>query len=149
MINWNNWFMWHIYSLFNNVLSLLGLNKFELIDNNWMINWKGCGNKKLWYSLRYYPGIFLEWLRKTTNNFDQDSRSSDQVLNPGLPEYDAGVLCRRQWRLVIYVTWGEVMSAIWCSPECPPSCVTCITQYFRARNARKETINKYMYIGKK
>jgi hypothetical protein len=29
------------------------------------MNWKGCGRKWLWPNLRYYPGIFLEALRKT------------------------------------------------------------------------------------
>jgi hypothetical protein len=29
-----------------------------------MINCKGCGRKRSWYTLRYYPGICLEGLRK-------------------------------------------------------------------------------------
>jgi hypothetical protein len=28
------------------------------------MNWKGCGRKKSWPNLRYYPGICLEGLRK-------------------------------------------------------------------------------------
>jgi hypothetical protein len=30
------------------------------------MNWKGCGRKEFITILRYYPGIFLEGLRKTT-----------------------------------------------------------------------------------
>jgi hypothetical protein len=32
-----------------------------------MMNWKGCGRKQ-WSNLRYYPGISLEGLRKTTKS---------------------------------------------------------------------------------
>jgi hypothetical protein len=31
------------------------------------MNWKGYGRKQSWPSLRYYPSIFVEELRKTTN----------------------------------------------------------------------------------
>jgi hypothetical protein len=31
-----------------------------------MMNWKGCGRKRSCSNLRYYPGICLEGLRKTT-----------------------------------------------------------------------------------
>jgi hypothetical protein len=30
------------------------------------MNWKECRRKWFWPNLRYYPGICLEWLRKTT-----------------------------------------------------------------------------------
>jgi hypothetical protein len=33
-----------------------------------MKNWKGFGRKWSWPNLRYYPGIHLEGLRKTTEN---------------------------------------------------------------------------------
>jgi len=33
-----------------------------------MMNWKGCERKWSWPNLRYYPGICLEGLRKTTKN---------------------------------------------------------------------------------
>jgi hypothetical protein len=42
--------------------------------------------------LRYYPGIRVEGLRKTMKNFNQNSQSAGRVLNPGPPEYEAGVL---------------------------------------------------------
>jgi hypothetical protein len=33
-----------------------------------MMNLKGCERKRLWLNLRYYPGIYVEWLRKTTKH---------------------------------------------------------------------------------
>jgi hypothetical protein len=42
--------------------------------------------------LRYYPSIFREGLNKTTKNIIQDSRYLGQGLDPGPPEYEAGVL---------------------------------------------------------
>jgi hypothetical protein len=56
------------------------------------MNRKGCGTKQSWPNLRYYPGICLEGLRKTTKNLTQDNRSPGRDLNPGPPEYEAGVL---------------------------------------------------------
>jgi hypothetical protein len=38
-----------------------------------MVNWKGYGRKKSWPSLRYYPIICLEGLRKTTKDLSQDT----------------------------------------------------------------------------
>jgi hypothetical protein len=57
-----------------------------------MMNWKGFGRKLSWCNRRYYPGICLEGLRKTTKNLSQDSQSLGQDLNPGPPKYNAGVL---------------------------------------------------------
>jgi hypothetical protein len=54
------------------------------------MNWKGCG-------------ICLEGLRKTTKNLSQDSRSPGRDLNPGPPEYEAGVLTTRPRRLVVHM----------------------------------------------
>jgi hypothetical protein len=42
--------------------------------------------------LRYHPVIPLERLRKTTENLSQESRSPGRDFNPGLPEYQTGVL---------------------------------------------------------
>jgi hypothetical protein len=47
--------------------------------------------KQLWPNLRYYSGICLVRLRKTAKTC-QDSQSPGQDLNPGPPEYEAGVL---------------------------------------------------------
>jgi hypothetical protein len=53
-----------------------------------MMNWKGCGRKRSWPNLRYYPYICLEGLKKTMKNLIQHSRSLSQDLSPGLPEYE-------------------------------------------------------------
>jgi hypothetical protein len=56
------------------------------------MKWKGYQRKQLWPNFGYYLNICLEGLRKTTRNLSQDSRSPCQDLNPGPPEYEAGVL---------------------------------------------------------
>jgi hypothetical protein len=56
------------------------------------MNWSGCGRKLSWPSLRYYPGICLETLRKTLKNISQDNLSPGWVLNPRTPNCEAGVL---------------------------------------------------------
>jgi hypothetical protein len=38
-----------------------------------MMNWKGYGRKWSWPSLRYYPSIYLEGLRKNLNQGREDS----------------------------------------------------------------------------
>jgi hypothetical protein len=48
--------------------------------------------------LRYYQVICLEGLRKTMKPLRQDSQSPGRDLNPGLPEYEAGVLTTRPRR---------------------------------------------------
>jgi hypothetical protein len=47
--------------------------------------------------LRYYPGIRLEGLKKNTNSIRMTGR---RVLNPGPPEYEAGVVTTRPRRSV-------------------------------------------------
>jgi hypothetical protein len=42
--------------------------------------------KQLWPNLRYYPGICLEGLRKTTDNRSQNSWYPDQDTNQAPPE---------------------------------------------------------------
>jgi hypothetical protein len=49
---------------------------------------------------RYYPGMSLEVLRKSTNNLSQDGLSPYRDLNPEPPEYEAGVLTTRPRRLI-------------------------------------------------
>jgi hypothetical protein len=58
-------------------------------------------NDRSWPNLRYYPGIFLKRLRKTTKNFSQDSRSPGREMNPGPLEYEAGMLTIRPRRSVL------------------------------------------------
>jgi hypothetical protein len=72
----------------------------------WVMNWKECGRKRSWPNLRYYPNICLEDLRKSTKNLSQDSRYPGWDLNPGPPEYDAGVLnCSTPCH--IEVSWNQ------------------------------------------
>jgi hypothetical protein len=40
-----------------------------------MMDGKGFGRKRSWPNLRYYAGIRLESVRKTSNNLNQHSRS--------------------------------------------------------------------------
>jgi hypothetical protein len=56
----------------------------------------GCG-----LILRYYPGIRLEVLRKTTKDLSQDSRYTGRELNPETPKYEPGVLTTRPRRSVV------------------------------------------------
>jgi hypothetical protein len=58
---------------------------------------KGCGRKRSWLNLRYYTSICLEVLKK---NISQDNRSPGRDLNPGPPEYDAGMLTTKLRRSV-------------------------------------------------
>jgi hypothetical protein len=51
--------------------------------------------------LRQYPGIRLEGLKTTTKN--QGNLSPSQDLNPGLPEYEAGVLTTLPRRSVLAI----------------------------------------------
>jgi hypothetical protein len=59
------------------------------------MNWKGFGRRQQWRILKYYPGIRLEGLRKTTKTLNLDGRSAGRDLNPRSPEYKAGVLTTR------------------------------------------------------
>jgi hypothetical protein len=54
-----------------------------------MVNSKWYGRKRSWPKLRYYPGIWLERLRQTTELLSQDSLSPVRDLNAGLSEYEA------------------------------------------------------------
>jgi hypothetical protein len=82
----------------------LRLFNVEWSDGKWTVNWKGLGRKRSWTNLRYYPGISLEGLRKTTNKPPLGSRSSGRDLNTGPPEYDAGMLTTRPRRSVDWNT---------------------------------------------
>jgi hypothetical protein len=56
-----------------------------------MKNWKGFGWKSHGLILRYYPGIHIGELRKTTKNHSQDNGSPDRDWNTGPNIYEAGV----------------------------------------------------------
>jgi hypothetical protein len=77
-----------IYSLFNDAVSSTGNIAPNKKFDARMTNWKGCWRKRPWPNLRYYPGILLEGLRKTTKT--QDSRYPGRDMNPGTHEYEAG-----------------------------------------------------------
>jgi hypothetical protein len=74
-----------------------------------MMDWKGSGRKRTRHNLKYYPGIHLEGLRKTTEILTHDSRSPGRDLNPEPPEYEAGLLTTRPRRSVPLHgdVWGE------------------------------------------
>jgi hypothetical protein len=86
--------VYFICSLFNYALSVTQHN-VEWKDDRWMVNWKGCGRKRSWPKLRYYPGICLEGPRKTTKNINQNSRSPGWNLNSEPPEHDVRALTTR------------------------------------------------------
>jgi hypothetical protein len=67
------------------------------------MNWKEFGRKRSWPTLRYYPNIHLEGLRKASNNLGQDSKSLVRDLNPRPPKYEAGVLTTRPGCLVLCI----------------------------------------------
>jgi hypothetical protein len=64
-----------------------------------------------WPNLRYYHGICLEGIGKTTKPLSQDG----QCLNPGPTEYEVGVLTTRLWHSVVDCwlwlghTWKEAV----------------------------------------
>jgi hypothetical protein len=53
--------------------------------------------------VRFYPSIRLERLRTITKNLSQDNWSPGRDLNPGHPEYEAGVPTSRPRRSVFKV----------------------------------------------
>jgi hypothetical protein len=62
-----------------------------------LMNTEGSGRGLI---LGYYPGIRMEGLRKTTEDFSQDSQSLSRDLNPEPPEYEARMLANRPLRSV-------------------------------------------------
>jgi hypothetical protein len=56
-----------------------------------IISWKGYRRNQLCPNLRYYPGIFLEGVRKTTKTSVRIA-SLQTDLKPGSPKYEVGVL---------------------------------------------------------
>jgi hypothetical protein len=75
----------------------------------------GCVWKWLWPDLKCYPDIFLERLRKAIENLRQDSRSLGQCLNPGPPEYEAGVLTTKLRHSVLDILYLAMISAVFYS----------------------------------
>jgi hypothetical protein len=66
-----------ICSLFNYAFLVTWLYSVEWKDDKWRMNWEGCAT----FNLRYYIDIYLQELRKSTKNHNQNSRSPDQVYS--------------------------------------------------------------------
>jgi hypothetical protein len=59
------------------------------------MNWKGCGSKRSWSNVKVLHQNLPGRTEKTTENLNHDSLSPGRNLNPGSPEYEAGVLTTR------------------------------------------------------
>jgi hypothetical protein len=77
--------------------------------------------------LKFYLGIRLERLRKTTKDPSQDSRSPGRGLNPESPEYEAGMLNTQPRRsdsicniaIVHYRPMSKIFTSTWRLPIMP------------------------------
>jgi hypothetical protein len=56
----------------------------------------------------YYPGIRLRGLRKTTKSLSQGTLSPNRDLNPGPPDYEAGILTARRLRSAL-----QLLNMLW------------------------------------
>jgi hypothetical protein len=65
------------------------------------MNCNGCARKRSWLNLMYYPGIYLEGLRKTTTNLSHDSQSPGRGLNPRSTNYEGKLLTTRPRQSVL------------------------------------------------
>jgi hypothetical protein len=71
---------------------------------------------------KYSPDICLQGLRKTMKSITRDSRSPGHDLNPGLPEYEAGVLTilprfSDYYSIIIVALGGVVVSVLATGPK--------------------------------
>jgi hypothetical protein len=108
------------------------------------MNWKGCGRKSSWPNLWYYPGICLEGLRKTMKNLSQNSRCPNRYLNPGPPEYEAGVLTTQPRGLVTALhNNGKQMR---CMNSCNRRYVDLHSKQYTPQNHRSLFSFKYSYF---
>jgi hypothetical protein len=90
----------HFSSLFNDVFEIKDYKASnKRVINEWWIR-KDLEESGRRIILRYYLGIRMEGLRKSTKNVSQDSRSPDRDLKPH--KYEAQLLTTRQWRSVAY-----------------------------------------------
>jgi hypothetical protein len=64
------------------------------------MNWKEFERKRPQPNFKALSRHLHGGLRKNTKNLSQDSRSPGRDLNPGFPEYEAGVLATRLRRSV-------------------------------------------------
>jgi hypothetical protein len=66
------------------------------------MNLKGFGRKRSWPNLRYYPGIRLKRVRKTSKTSIKIAGHRSRDLNPEPSEYEAGMLTTRTERNEAY-----------------------------------------------
>jgi hypothetical protein len=104
-----------ICSLFNDTSSVAQTIKRRL--KGWYVNdeLERMRNEASWLNLIYYPAVYLEGLRNTTKNLNQDSRYSGRDLNQGLSEYEVGLLPIRPRRSVSQCSscWLSQCRHIW------------------------------------
>jgi hypothetical protein len=82
--------------------------------------------RKLWCSsLRYYPGIRLDGLRKTTKHLSRDRRSPDRDLILGPPGYEVGVL-RTLSLCSVHVHVKSMLVQRICTGHTLRGCIDCI-----------------------
>lgn len=81
----------YVYCLYSDAVSSQNIKHWLV---GWFVNnyWKWCGRKQLWSNFKCYPDIYLEGLRKTTNNLNQDSQCpvethTNHPLNASLKRY--------------------------------------------------------------
>jgi hypothetical protein len=72
-----------LFSLSNDSAS----NSYYVACNEWVIvmNWKGCGRKRVGPNSRNYPDICLQRLSKMMKIISQDNRSHGRESNRELP----------------------------------------------------------------
>jgi hypothetical protein len=133
--NWKKRFWIHLYSAtfvvafvgYLTTLSVAQTIQRSRKDIEWMMNWKECGRKQSWLNFRYYRGICLDKLRKTTNKC-QDNRSQRRDLNRGPLKYEAGLLTSRPRRSVCTPSWNSYTLSLCCC--CNPAwCCSIIMCY--------------------
>jgi hypothetical protein len=94
------------------------------------MRWKGCGRKQSRSNFKVLSRHLPGGLRKTTNNFSQDSRSPGRNFNPGPPGREAGVLTTRPRRSVCScVIWGWTIGLLVASRTA--------ATYFNAKQCRR------------
>jgi hypothetical protein len=65
-----------------------------------MVNWKGCGRKQSWSNFNVLSQHLTKGLMNTTKNISEYSLCPGRDLNPGPPEYGAGVLATQARRSI-------------------------------------------------
>jgi hypothetical protein len=75
-----------------------------------MLSWTGFGRKRS----RYYPGICIEWLRKTTETLSQDSWCSSWDSGRVLLEYKSRTLpLNVLHKFIFYRHWTDSFHKVW------------------------------------